>query len=320
MNELKNKTIAEMSDEEFEAFGETFSEMLYYNISSRLSRGYYSLKDYREDVLDLLDDEVIIKSDFDKTKIRYEYVWRFEDEAPDFKAKVERIYDEVLREARNKCPFYFSKYFSEQLKDEVNERIQQGKISGIDLEIVKKHGELAYGLGKAQSSWHDRFYMDPSDLFRRFHFLATVNGMDFLDLLTNEAKMDWVMKQGLFHGDEEIEPEFDVLAFIDLCKENIKLHEEKMIEPKSEMAWNENLLRFFKGNKNEMQRFLANIQGKGDKGVTDRLSYCYKHGVITIYKGSKSDNLNVISLHNCMRELGYYKAEYNTFNNNLKID
>lgn len=81
-----------------------------------------------------------------------------------------------------------------------------------------------------------------------------------------------------------------------------------------EMKWNADLLRFFKGNELEMQGFLNGIQNKTDTTVIEKLIQAYNRGKISVFKHTKSDGLSVKDLWQCLYDLGYYKAVYNTFN------
>ena len=312
MNELKKKIVDEMTDDEFKAFDMTDLESLYYNISSPLSRGYFSMSDYRVQASNLIEYFDLVPN-YDKNAIRYESIWNYEEETDDFKKKVDRVFDEIFQEVKNQCRYYFSELWEKRVEKD----IKNGKINGIDLEIVKEDGAVRYGMGIAHSQWLNGFYSNPNDILRRLYFLVSVNGMDYLDLLVNEAKIDY-MKQKLVYYDEEAWP-FDPMTYIDLCKENISLHDKMMVEPQRDMKWNDTLLEFFKNNKKKMFSFLDNIREHKDKDIAKKVKYCYNNDLITIYKGCKSDGMSVKDLYTCLKELGYLQVEYNTFNSYLDI-
>ena len=91
----------------------------------------------------------------------------------------------------------------------------------------------------------------------------------------------------------------DMLIYLDLCADKIKLMSDKMIpQKKTEYESNEELLRIFHGDESNMQKFLKNIQGLSGAAIVHRVKAAIEQNMIY------ADDAQT-PMYNALKALGY---------------
>ena len=148
--------------------------------------------------------------------------------------------------------------------------------------------------------WVKRFndlrflYWLPSALYSLFSDLVEINGMEWIDFILNDAKMDYIE---LSHQLDK--KDSDMLTYLDMCAERVKLLNDKMISRKDkEYDYNDELLRIFHGDFSIMQKFLKNIQGLSGAAIVRKVKYAIEQGMINVEDSQ-------MPLYKALKELGY---------------
>lgn len=72
------------------------------------------------------------------------------------------------------------------------------------------------------------------------------------------------------------------------------------------------LLWYFKNEKDILNKFIKNIIGANDNTVIEKVNFCYTKGYLNVEKNAKG-KFSVKSFHYCLNKNGYYKKTYKTF-------
>jgi hypothetical protein len=155
----------------------------------------------------------------------------------------------------------------EEIKKSVNNRMEGNKLPE---ELLGDLQDYYY----TDEYWVRRFndlrflYWLPSALYIMFSDLVEINGIEWIDLILNDSKMEYM--EWISHWCKNNR---DMLTYMDLCADRVKLLKDKMLSRMDvEYKYNPELLRIFHDNKSNMQLFLKNIQGLRGADIVHRVA------------------------------------------------
>ena len=225
----------------------------------------------------------------------YSMTWHIDEnkEGRGFTQKVKRFCNDILIDETSRYICIMSSLFEEKTKEELcQEMIKEGCA-----EEAIKEMESFYHLYGFQEKRHQelmKMYWSPYDVTDLFSYLVEINGMEWMDFILNDAKMDYIEVSREWDKKDN-----DMLVYLDLCAEKVRLMSDKMIfQKKIEYESNEELLRIFHGNKSNMQKFLKNIQGLSGTAIVHRVKAAIE--LQMIYEEESQT-----PLYNALKKLGY---------------
>ena len=260
-------------------------------------KGFLGIKDYR------FIQELFIGTNVWEQHIlqirdnpSYKMTWHINEKEKDgrtFTQKVKRLCNNILINETMKYIYIIGTFVEEEIKKNVCRKMENSNFP----DELRGEIEDTYYI---QEYWDKRYddlrilYWCPDSVYSLFTYLVEINGMEWLDLILNDAKMDYVELSRDWNKKDS-----DMLTYLDLCADRIKLMSNKMIpQKKIEYEGNEKLLRIFHGDKNNMQRFLKNIQGLSGAAIVHRVK-----AVIELQMIYEEDSQT--PLYKALKELGY---------------
>ncbi len=294
-NNTKNNLFPDYSEEDLNRYVFDGFIYLYEKVDSLLEEnGYVGIQDYRliqESLLGTAWNEHILQI---RDTSSYRMAWHINDK------KDGRIF---TRKAKNFCNKFLIKetlkykYFigtNDEKRIRKNACIKESE--NYPIELVKEIEDDFY----IRECWNSRnaelrfLYLAPNMVYNLFYYLVNVNGIEWIEFILNEAKMDYIeVSRGWEKNDS------DMLIYLDLCADKIKLMSDKMIpQKKTEYESNEELLRIFHGDESNMQKFLRNIQGLSGAAIVHRVKAAIEQNMIYAYDARTP-------MYNALKALGY---------------
>lgn len=257
----KNNLFPVYSDNDLGQYVFDGFEEYYEQVTKIIERnGFLGMKDYR-----LIQDMIIGAEVWRKhfLQIRdnpsYKMTWHFNEKKDGrvFTQKVKRLCNEIIINETMKYKYIIGTSFEKEIKEKVCKMMEN---TNFPFEELIKETEDFYYLNEYWQKRYDEvrcLYWLPNMVYDLFSYLVEINGLEWMDFIVNDAKMDYIEVSRQWDKKDS-----DMLAYLDLCAEKVRLMSDKMIpQEKIEYESNEELLRIFHGDKSKMQLFLKNIQG-----------------------------------------------------------
>ena len=225
----------------------------------------------------------------------YSMTWHIDEniEGRGITKKVKRFCNDILIDETSNYICIMDSLFEENIKEEISqEMIKEGSIE----EAIKEMENFYhfYGFQKKREQGLMKMYLSPYDVTDLFSYLVDINGMEWVDFILNDAKMDYIEVSHQWDKKDS-----DMLVYLDLCAEKARLMSDNMIpQQKTEYESNEELLRIFLGDKSKMQKFLKNIQDLSGAAIVHRVKAAIEQNMIY------ADDAQT-PLYNALKALGY---------------
>ena len=274
----------------FEGYYEQVTEIIERN-------GFLGMKDYR-----LIQDMIIGAELWRKhfLQIRenpsYKMTWHFNEKKDGrvFTQKVKKLCNEIIINETMKYKYIIGTSVEKEIKKKAHKML--GNTIFPFEELIKETEDFYY----LNEYWQKRYdevrclYWLPNMVYDLFSYLVEINGMEWMDFILNDAKMDYIEVSREWNKKDS-----DMLVYLDLCAEKVRLMCDKMIPlEKIEYESNEELLRIFLGDKSKMQKFLKNIQGLSGAAIVHRVKAAIEQNMIY------ADDAQT-PLYNALKALGY---------------
>lgn len=226
----------------------------------------------------------------------YNMIWHIDEdkEGQSISQKVKRLCNDAIIDETLCFKSIFGTQYEEKTKRKIRQVVIEERIAE---EAIKKDVEYyyyIYGFHEKRERELMRMYSSPYNVFDVFSYLVDINGVEWIDFILNDAKMDCieVIRQG-----EKVD--YDFLVYLDLCAEKIRLMNDKKIpRERKEYHSNEALERIFHFNKRKIQLFLRNIQGLRGAAIVHKVKTAIKEGMIF-------EEDSQMPLYKALKELGY---------------
>ena len=268
---------------------------LYEKVDSILEEnGYVGIQDYRliqESLLGTAWDEHIIQI---RDTPSYKMAWHINDkeDGRGFTQKAKIFCNKFLIKETLKYKYFIGTNDEKKIRENACDRVSKD----FPIELVQEIEDDFY----VKECWNSRnaelrfLYMVPNMVYNLFSYLVNVNGIEWIEFILNDAKMDYIeVSRGWGKNDS------DMLIYLDLCADKIKLMSDKMIpQKKTEYESNEELLRIFHGDESNMQKFLKNIQGLSGAAIVHRVKAAIEQNMIY------ADDAQT-PMYNALKALGY---------------
>ncbi len=268
-------------------------------------KGYIGIKDYR-----LIQESFIMTEVWNwhilqmRDNPYYTMTWH-DDMRINATQKSKRLCNEIIINETMKFSCIIGTITEEEIKKSVNNRMEGNKLPE---ELLGDLQDYYY----TDEYWVRRFndlrflYWLPSALYIMFSDLVEINGIEWIDLILNDAKMEYMELFSQWGKNNR-----DMLTYMDLCADRVKLLNDKMLSRMDvEYKYNPELLRIFHDNKSNMQLFLKNIQGLRGADIVHRVTAAIDQKMIyaddaktPLYKALKALGYLVTSLQNWNRAL-----------------
>ena len=293
----KNNLFPDYSDDDLGLFVFDGFEGYYEQVAQIIEeKGFLGMKDYK--VIHLL----FIRLNEWQQHIRqirdnpdYSMTWHIDEnkEGRGFTQKVKRFCNGILIDETSNYICIMGSLFEESTKEEIcQEMIKEGSIE----EVIKEAENFYhfYGFQEKREQGLMKMYSSLYDVTDLFSYLVDINGVEWVDFILNDAKMDYIEMSHQWDKKDS-----DMLVYLDLCAEKARLMSDNMIpQQKTEYESNEELLRIFLGDKSKMQKFLKNIQGLSGAAIVHRVKVAIEQNMIY------ADDAQT-PLYNALKALGY---------------
>ena len=239
----------------------------------------------------------------------YKMTWHTDEKKKDgrtFTQKVKRLCNEIIINETKKYKYIIGTSVEKEIKEKVCKIMENTNYPLV--ELIKETEDFYY----LNEYWQNRIcevktlYWFPDLVYDLFSYLVDINGVEWMGFILNDAKMDYIEVSRQWNKKDS-----DMLVYLDLCAEKIRLMSDKMIPQKRiDYESNEELLRIFHGNESNMQKFLKNIQGLSGAAIVHRVIAVFEQNMIY------ADDAQT-PLYNALKALGYPVTSLQNWNRAL---
>ncbi len=306
-NNTKNNLFPVYSDNDLGQYVFDGFEEYYEKVAQIIEeKGFLGMKDYR-----LLQDSIeganVWREHFLQIRDNpsYKMTWHFNEkkDGRTFTQKVKRLCNEIIINETMKYKYIIGTFYEKEIREKAHKMLENN-IFPFE-ELIKETEDFYY----LDQYWQKRYdevrclYWYPNSVYSLFSFLVEINGMEWMGFILNDAKMDYVEVSRQWNKKDS-----DMLVYLDLCAEKLRLMNEKMIPRKDkEYDYNDELLRIFHGDYGNMQKFLKNIQGLSGAAIVHRVIAAIDQKMIY------ADDSQT-PLYNALKALGYPVASLQNWN------
>ena len=216
--------------------------------------------------------------------------------------KVKRLCNDILIDEITHYRYIIGTCIEDNLMKEVNKSMEKANCPE---ELIGDFEDFNYieVYRRMRDKELRSMYWSPVSVYYLFSYLVEINGMEWIDFILNDAKMDCIEMSSRF---EQVAN--NMLAYLDLCAEKVRLMNGKKIpRERKEYQSNEELDRIFHYNKRNIQKFLKNIQGLSGAAIVHRVKAAIEQNMLYVDDAQTP-------LYNALRELGYSVTSVQNWN------